>query len=90
MDPSTRRQMLDTMHKATAHVTIPFGPRAVPLTNNGSDSSRNKKTDSASIRKTDTSRNSGRTVVRKASDSAALKPKDKPVVQKDTSTNQAP
>jgi penicillin-binding protein 2 len=90
MDPSTRRQMLDTMHKATAHVTIPFGPRAVPLTNNGSDSSRNKKTDSVTIRKTDTSRNSGRILVRKASDSAALKPKDKPVVQRDTSTNQAP
>jgi penicillin-binding protein 2 len=88
-DPSTRKQMLDTMHKATAHVTIPFGPRTQPA-NAVSDSSHNKKTDSASNVKTDTSGRTRKTYLKKATDTAALKPKDKPVVQKDSSTNQAP
>jgi penicillin-binding protein 2 len=88
-DPLTRRQMLDTMHKITAHVTIPFGPRP-RVANVLSDTSVHKKMDSITIGKTDTTRRSKKTILRKENDSAALVPKEKPVVQKDSSTNQAP
>ena len=82
--------MLDTMHKATAHITIPFGPRPLPVNVVSADTSKRKKTDSALFGKSDTSRRPPRPMIKKANDSAALKPKDKPVVQKDSSTNQAP
>ncbi len=88
-DPSLRRELLDTIHKATAHVTIPFGPRPQPV-NVVSDTSKRKKLDTASYGKTDTSGRPRRIQLKKTNDSAALKPKDKPVVQKDSSTNQAP
>jgi penicillin-binding protein 2 len=88
-DPLLRRQLLDTMHKATAHVTIPFGPRT-PKVNVVSDSSRTKKTDSASNIKRDTSDKTRKTYLKKTTDTDALKPKEKPVVQKDSSTNQSP
>jgi penicillin-binding protein 2 len=88
-DPSLRRELLDTMHKATAHITIPFGPRPqsvfVPA-----DTAKRKKVDSTVFGKTDTSRKPAKNFIRKAADSAALKPKEKPVVQKDSSTNQSP
>jgi len=90
LDPLTRRQMLDTMHKATAHVTIPFGPRPQPVNVVQADTSKRKKTDSTLTGKTDTSRRPARLIINKTNDSAALKPKDKPVVQKDSITNQAP
>jgi hypothetical protein len=77
------------MHKASAHVTIPFGPRPQPVLA-PADSVKHKKTDSSLLGKTDSTRKPARTIVRKTMDSAALKPKDKPVVQKDSSTNQAP
>jgi len=88
-DPSLRKQLLDTMHKATAHVTIPFGPRIQPVITIP-DSARVKKTDSAANRKTDSSEKPKRPVIKRENDSAALKPKEKPVVRKDSSTNQAP
>jgi penicillin-binding protein 2 len=89
LDPSLRRKMLDTMHKATAHVTIPFGPRPQPVSA-GADSTKLKRADSAITRKTDTSGRPRRTFVKKIVDTSALKPEEKPVVQKDSSTNQAP
>jgi hypothetical protein len=46
--------------------------------------------DSMIVGKTDTSRRSKKMMLRKENDSAALIPKEKPVVQKDSSTNQAP
>jgi penicillin-binding protein 2 len=95
-DPLLRRQMLDTMHKATAHIIIPFGPRPQPV-NVMPDSSKAKKTDSAAKkadsdlkRKTDTTRKQRKIFIKKITDSAALIPKEKPVVQKDSNTNQAP
>jgi len=88
-DPSLRRQLLDTMHKATAHVTIPFGPRPRPV-NTIPDSLKPKKADSAFTGKTDTTRKPRRTILKRTADSAALIPKEKPVVQKDSSTNEAP
>ena len=88
-DPSLRRQMLDTMHKATAHVTIPFGPRTRPVIVVG-DSSKIKRLDSSLTGKTDTSRKPRRTFLKKIIDTSALKPEEKPVVQKDSNTNQAP
>jgi penicillin-binding protein 2 len=88
-DPAQRRLMLDTMHKATAHVTIPFGPRPQPL-KVMPDSIRSGKSDSARIGKTDSARNPSKPILRKANDSVAVIPKEKPVVQKDSSTNQAP
>jgi len=88
-DPSLRRQLLDTMHKASAHVVIPFGPRVRPVLVSV-DSSKNKKADTAFFGKTDSSRKPTKVNNRKIPDSAALKPKEKPVVQKDSSTNQAP
>ena len=89
-DPLTRRQMLDTMHKATAHITIPFGPRPQLVNVVPGDSSKIKKIDSALVGKRDTSNKPARIVITKPNDSSALKPKEKPVVQKDSSTNQAP
>ena len=89
LDPSLRRQMLDTMHKATTHVTIPFGPRTQPVSGKA-DSSKVKKTDSPIFGKTDTSGKPRRTYLKKIIDTAALKPEEKPVVQKDSNTNQAP
>jgi hypothetical protein len=70
-------------------VTITFGPRkpAVGIT---ADSTKIKRTDTSNSRKTDTSGRSGRIHLKKINDSAALKPEEKPVVQKDTSTNQSP
>ena len=88
-DPALRGQLLDTMHKATAHVTIPFGPRTRPPII-AADSSKNKRGDSASNRKADSTKRPTRMIIKTTPDSAALKPKDKPVVQKDSSTNQAP
>src|SRR5450755_4014705 len=88
-DPVLRRQMLDTMHKASAHVTIPFGPRPRPV-NTIPDSLKPKKADSAFTGKTDTTRKPRRTILKRTADSAALIPKEKPVVQKDSSTNEAP
>jgi penicillin-binding protein 2 len=88
-DPSMRRQLLDTMHKATAHISIPFGPRSRPVLI-PSDSSKNKKADSMRFAKTDTTRRPARRIIRPATDSAAIIPKEKPVVQKDSGTNQAP
>jgi penicillin-binding protein 2 len=88
-DPSLRRQLLDTMHKVTAHITIPFGPRP-QIKNIPSDTSKRKRLDSASYAKTDSSGKPRKLFIKKANDSAALKPKDKPVVQKDSSTNQSP
>jgi penicillin-binding protein 2 len=88
-DPSLRRELLDTMHKATAHITIPFGPRP-QIKNVISDTVKRKTIDSAVYGKTDTSGKPRKIFIKKANDSAALKPKDKPVVQKDSSTNQAP
>lgn len=88
-DPSLRRQMLDTMHRPTTHVTIPFGPRpqaASPV----SDSARIKRPDSASYRKMDSAGKPRKIFLRKASDSSALKPREKPVVLKDSSTKQSP
>jgi hypothetical protein len=81
--------LLDTMHKATAHITIPFGPRP-QLINVSPDSLKRKKTDSAVYGKTDTNGQKRKLFIRKANDSAALKPTDKPVVQKDSNTNQSP
>src|SRR5450631_1422001 len=89
LDPSLRRQLLDTMHKASVHISIPFGPRPRPV-NTIPDSLKPKKADSAFTGKTDTTRKSKKTILRKENDSAALVPKEKPVVQKDSSTNQAP
>jgi penicillin-binding protein 2 len=88
-DPALRRELLDTMHKATAHVTIPFGPRPQPVFV-PADTAKRKKPDSTLFGKTDTSRRPPKSFIRKAADSAALKPKEKPVVQKDSSTNQSP
>src|SRR5450432_1849083 len=95
-DPVLRRQMLDTMHKASAHVTIPFGPRVQPVyvdadkdSSAKSDSPLHRKTDTVRSRKTDTSRRPSRLILKKT-DSAALKPEDKPVIKKDTVTNQSP
>ncbi len=88
-DPLTRRQMLDTMHKVTAHITIPFGPRP-RVANILSDTSARKKIDSMSIGKTDTTRKPKKNILRNVNDSAALIPREKPVVQKDSNTNQAP
>jgi hypothetical protein len=88
-DPSLRRQLLDTTRKTTAHITIPFGPRSRPVIPSA-DSSKNKKFDSATYGKTDSARRPGKKFIRQTTDSAALKPKDKPVVQKDSSTSQSP
>jgi membrane peptidoglycan carboxypeptidase len=88
-DPLLRRELLDTMHRATAHITIPFGPRP-QIKSVISDTSKRKPVDSATYGKTDTSAKPKRIIIRKATDTAALKPKDKPVVQKDSSTNQSP
>lgn len=88
-DPSTRRLMLDTMHKASAHVTIPFGPRPRP-SSVLLDTSRRKKPESVLSGKPDTTRRPAKTIPKKTSDSAALKPKDKPVVQKDSAINLSP
>ena len=89
LDPSLRKQLLDTMHKATAHITIPFGPRpqvkTVPA-----DTTKRKTTDTMRVAKSDTSDKPKRKFIKQENDSAALKPKDKPVVQKDSSTNQSP
>jgi penicillin-binding protein 2 len=89
LDPSLRRQLLDTMHKASVHISIPFGPKTRPAAVTA-DSSKLKRADSAISRKTDTSSRSGRTHIKKITDTAALKPEEKPVVQKDSSTNQSP
>jgi penicillin-binding protein 2 len=88
-DPLLRRELLDTMHKATAHITIPFGPRP-KIKTVASDTLKRNPLDSASYGKTDTSGKPKKIIIKKSYDSAALKPKDKPVVQKDSSTNQSP
>jgi penicillin-binding protein 2 len=88
-DPVQRRQMLDTMHRPVTHISIPFGPRQQPA-NISPDTARPKRTDSAFVGKTDTSGRARRILIKKANDSAALKPKEKPAVQKDSSTNQSP
>jgi penicillin-binding protein 2 len=88
-DPLTRKQMLDTLHKTTAHITIPFGPRP-HVANILSDTSAHKKMDSMSIGKTDTNRKPKKNILKNVNDSVALIPREKPVVQKDSNTNQAP
>ncbi len=87
-DPSFRRQMLDTLNRPSSHVVIPFGPRA-QVVNPVADSSRTRKTDSVSNRKTDSSGKSKKIILNKTNDSAALIPKE-PVVQKDSNSNQTP
>jgi hypothetical protein len=89
LDPSLRKQLLDTMHKATAHITIPFGPRPQVKTVLA-DTTKRKITDTTRVAKSDSSDKPKRKPIRQENDSAALKPKDKPVVQKDSSTNQSP
>ena len=70
---------------------LPFrSDREHRLQNLSADSSRNRKTDSATYGKTDSSGKPKKIILRKTNDTAALKPKDKPVVQKDSSTNQSP
>ncbi len=88
LDPSLRRQLLDTLHKTPTHVTIPFGPksRSAAL---ATDSSRLKRTDSSIFKKTDTSGRSGRSHMKKALDTFAIKPEEEPTVQKDSNTNQS-
>ncbi len=88
-DPSLRRQMLDTLHRPTTHITIPFGPRT-RISGTVADSSRVKRTDSSIFRKTDTSGKSGRTHTKKPIDTFAIKPEEEPVIQKDTNTNPSP
>ncbi|HEV3224634.1 MAG TPA: penicillin-binding protein 2 [Puia sp.] len=88
-DPSFRKQMLDTLHRPSTHITIPFGPKTQTI-NVLTDSSKSKKTDSVSSRKTDSTRKSKKIIINKTTDTAALIPKEKPVIQKDTSTIQAP
>ena len=88
-DPYIRRQMLDTMHRAVAHVIIPFGPRTQPV-KIIPDSVRQKKSDSTFRGIHDTTRRPSKTNIQKINDTAALKPQDKPVVQKDSSTKQSP
>jgi penicillin-binding protein 2 len=87
LDPSMRRQLLDTLHRPPTHVTIPFGPKTHSAT--VTDSSRLKRTDSTIFRKTDTSGRSGRSHIKKAIDTFAIKPEDEPAVQKDSNTNQS-
>jgi penicillin-binding protein 2 len=87
-DPSFRRHMLDTLNRPLTHVVIPFGPRA-QVANTVADSSRIKKTDSVTKRKTDSSGKTRRLIIIKTNDSAALIPKE-PVVQKDSNSNKAP
>lgn len=89
LDPSLRKQLLDTMHKATAHITIPFGPRPQVKTVLV-DTTKRKITDTTRVGKSDSSDKPKRKFIKQDNDSAALKPKDKPVVQKDSSTNQSP
>ena len=89
LDRSMRREMLDTMHKAITHITIPFGPRIRPVFVS-SDSVKLKKPDTTGFQKTDSANKPRRVVLKKTYDSAALKPKEKPVVQKDSSTIQSP
>jgi penicillin-binding protein 2 len=89
LDRSLRREMLDTMHRATTHITIPFGPHIRPVYVS-SDSVKLKKPDTIGFRKTDTANKQRRIFINKKSDSAALKPKEKPVVLKDSSTIQSP
>jgi hypothetical protein len=88
-DPLLRRELLDTIHKATAHISIPFGPRP-QIKAVVSDTSKHKPLDSAMYGKTDTSGKPKKVIIKKVTDTAALKPKDKPVVRKDSTTNQSP
>lgn len=88
-DPTFRKQMLDTLHRPPSHVSIPFGPRTQP-SNVLADTSKTRKTDSVSNRKTDSTRKTKKIIFNRTTDSAALIPKEKPVVQKDSGTNQAP
>jgi penicillin-binding protein 2 len=88
-DPTFRKQMLDTLHRPPSHVSIPFGPRTQP-SNVLADTSKTRKTDSVSNRKTDSTRKTKKIIFNRTTDSAALIPKEKPVVQKDSGSNQAP
>ncbi|HVY75483.1 MAG TPA: penicillin-binding protein 2 [Puia sp.] len=49
-DPVVRRQLMDTLHKQSVRVTIPFGPR--PRQVQPADSARGKRIDSAARRNT--------------------------------------
>jgi CDP-glycerol glycerophosphotransferase (TagB/SpsB family) len=89
LDRATRREMLDTLHKAITHVTIPFGPRIRPVFVSA-DSVKLKKPDTTGFKKTDSANRQRKIIIKKSYDSAALKPKEKPVVLKDSSTNQSP
>jgi penicillin-binding protein 2 len=89
LDPSLRRQLLDTIHKVSAHISIPFGPRP-QIRNIPADSVRSVPTDSSKIGKTDSSGRPKKIRIRNAYDTTALKPKERPVVQKDSSISQSP
>jgi penicillin-binding protein 2 len=89
LDPSLRRQLLDTMHKVSAHISIPFGPRP-QIRNIPADSVKSFSRDSSRIGKTDSSGRPKKVRIRNAYDTTALKPKERPVVQKDSSISQSP
>jgi hypothetical protein len=89
LDPSLRRQLLDTIHKVSAHITIPFGPRpqvkSIPA-----DTIKRISPDSSKIVKSDSAGRPKKVRIRNAYDTAALKPKERPVEQKDSSISQSP
>jgi penicillin-binding protein 2 len=89
LDPSLRRQLLDTMHKVSAHISIPFGPRpqvrSIPA-----DSVRSVSMDSSKVGKSDSAGKPKKIRIRNVNDSAALKPKERPVTQKDSGISQSP
>jgi penicillin-binding protein 2 len=103
LDPSLRMELLDTLHRQATHITIPFGPRSqasspiadtagLPVMDSAkfrkSEPIRLRKTDSARFGKTDSAeRKSGQVLFRKKNDSLAMKPKEQPAVQKDSSKN---
>ncbi len=87
-DPMQRRGLLDTMHKATVHVSIPFGPRP-QLKNVPADTVKRRKLDTLAYGKADSGRKMPKAFIRKTTDSAAIKPK-RIIVQTDSNTKTAP
>jgi hypothetical protein len=89
LDPSLRRQLLDTIHKASAHISIPFGPRpqvrSIPA-----DSMKISSLDSSKIGKSDGEGKPKKVRIKNAYDTTALKPKERPVELKDSSISQSP
>jgi hypothetical protein len=51
-DPAVRRELMDTLHKPTIRVTIPFGPKPRPSASSPADTARARKGDSALLRRT--------------------------------------